>query len=82
MRNITIERDGKIYHTAKFYLDKYALLDQDLRVARANGLPFIMVKATRYYNETDLHDYYSGRIGNDVNRKQKSRKPIDKSLNV
>lgn len=66
MRNTTIERDGKIYHTAKFYLDKYELLDQDLRVARNNGLPYIMLKSTRFYNETDLHDYYSGRIGNDI----------------
>ena len=66
MRNTTIERDGKIYHTAKFHLDKYALLDHDLRVARKNGLPFIMVKSTRYYNENDLHDYYSGKIGNDI----------------
>ena len=66
MRNTTIERDGKRYHTAKFYLDKYALIGQDLRAARKNGLPFIMVKSTRYYNENDLHDYYSGRIGNDI----------------
>ena len=66
MKKIVVEKDGKTYYTAKFYLDKYALLDQDLRAARKNGLPFIMVKSTRYYNENDLHDYYSGRIGNDI----------------
>ena len=40
MKMIMVEKDGKTYYSAKFYLDKYALLDHDLRVARKNGLPF------------------------------------------
>ena len=40
MKMIMVEKDGKTYYSAKFYLDKYALLNHDLRVARKNGLPF------------------------------------------
>lgn len=53
---------------------KYDLDCSELKQARENGLPFRMSPGggRYYYRERDIHDYYSGRIGNDV-------KPLPKS---
>lgn len=60
----------EIWMSAKDVYTKYDLDCHELKTARDNGLPF---KATPkggryYYRERDIHDYYSGRIGNDVKK--------------
>ena len=49
---------------------KYDLDCHELKAARDNGLPFRATpKGGRYYyREQDIHDYFSGRIGNDVKK--------------
>ena len=62
------KESAKAWLPAKDICAKYALDYRELRSARENGLPFRATpKGGRYYyRESDIHDYYSGRIGNDV----------------
>ena len=61
------------WHETAYYLMEYAMKPSELLRARQNGLPYRVIRNTYYYNEDDFHDYYAGRIGNDVeaNAKQK-----------
>ena len=50
------------------FAEKYGLDQACLRKARQNGLPFRMRGKIYLYREKDIHDYYSGKIGNDTKR--------------
>lgn len=52
---------------------KYRLTQSELSAARRNGLPYIYRNRTYWYNEDDLHAYYSGLIGYDVERASAAR---------
>ncbi len=58
--------DGKEYRQGGYYMKLYSLCSQDLLEARENGLPYIKQGRYYYYNEQDFHDYFSGKIGKDV----------------
>lgn len=66
MNETKLIRDGKEYHVSLHFIYKYNLTTQALNKAKKNGLPHIKVRGVSYYNEQDFHDYYAGRIGNDV----------------
>lgn len=59
---------SEIWLSAKDIYTKYDLDCHMLKSARENGLPFRATpkRGRYYYREKDIHDYYSGRIGNDV----------------
>lgn len=61
---------GREYLPASYYMEKYDLTQYALRQAEKNGLPCIKVRGVFYYNEQEFHDYYAGRIGNDVEEKR------------
>ena len=65
-----IIRGGREYHISPHFIYKYNLTKDALRRARKNGLPYIKESGVYFYNENDFHDYFAGRIGNDVKRKQ------------
>ena len=58
------------YLPASYYIKKYDLTQYALRQAEKNGLPCIKARGVSYYNEREFHDYYAGRIGNDVEEKR------------
>ena len=55
----------------QYFLRKYAMEAASLRAARANGLPFKKYGRLYFYREKDINNYYAGKIGNDVKRRQK-----------
>lgn len=59
-----------IWMPAKDVYIKYDIDCHSLKAARDNGLPFRAAPKSRryYYREQDIHDYFSGKIGNDVKK--------------
>ena len=68
MNDTKLIRDGKVYYIALHFIYKYDMTQDALRKAKKNGLPYIKEHGISYYNEQDFHDYYAGRIGNDVEK--------------
>lgn len=66
MKDTKLIRDGKAYYTALYFINEYSMTSDAIRKARINGLPYIKERGAFYYNEQDFHDYFAGRIGNDV----------------
>ena len=70
MSRTELTRGGREYLPAAYYMEKYDLTQYALRQAEKNGLPCIKARGVSYYNEQEFHDYYAGRIGNDVEEGQ------------
>ena len=70
MSRTKLTRGGREYLPASYYMEKYDLTQYALRQAEKNGLPCIKARGVSYYNEQEFHDYYAGRIGNDVEEGQ------------
>lgn len=68
MNDTKLIRDGKVYHMSLHFKYEYGMTSKALCKAKKNGLPYIKEHGISYYNEQDFHDYYAGRIGNDVER--------------
>ena len=70
MKDIEIKRSDRTYLRASYYMEKYDLTQYALRQAEKNGLPCVKDCGVSWYNEQEFHDYYAGRIGNDVEAEQ------------
>ena len=68
MKDTRLIRDSKVYYIALYFINEYNMTSDALRKARKNGLPYIKERGAFYYNKKDFHDYFAGRIGNDVER--------------
>lgn len=54
---------------------KYNLDCGELKKMRENGLPYCKSGKSFLYREKDIHDYFSGKIGNDIVKQEgKTRK--------
>lgn len=69
MNGADMVHDGKEYYISLHFIYKYNLSKNALQRARKNGLPYIKVRGVYFYNEQEFHDYYAGRIGNDIERR-------------
>ncbi len=72
MNSTDMIHDGKEYRISPHFIYKYNLSKTALQRARKNGLPYIKVRGVYFYNEQEFHDYYAGRIGNDVERQARN----------
>lgn len=63
-----IQTDNGIYWRSEYFKDKYGVKWCELVKALGNGLLFIRKSNQYYVCEKDFHDYYAGKIGNDVNQ--------------
>lgn len=63
-----LQTDNGIYWRSEYFKDKYGVKWSELEKAFKNGLPFILNRNQYYAREEDFHDYYAGKIGNDVNQ--------------
>lgn len=69
MNHTKMNRGGREYLPAAHFMKKYELSASALRQAKKNGLPYIEERGVSYFSEQDFHDYFAGRIGNDVGGK-------------
>ena len=58
------------YVNGTWLLENLALKSSELLVARKNGFPCLVRGKYCLYKLSDIHDYYSGRIGKDVEGKK------------
>lgn len=58
--------NGRPYYQAGYYFRHCNVDKNDMVKARDNGLPFVKQGKFYYYNKQDFFDYWSGKIGNDV----------------
>lgn len=66
MDHTKMNRGGREYLPATYFMEKYELSRNALRQAKKNGLPYIEQRGVTYFSEQEFHDYFAGRIGNDV----------------
>ena len=75
-RDLTLPCDREsVEKRVTYFREKYGLYTEELRVARANGLPYRLAGGTKkqhyVYREIDVNNYYAGKIGNDVNKRRR-----------
>ena len=49
-----------------YFFLKYDISPYMFKKMRSNGFPFKKIGSRYYYREQDIHDYFSGKIGNDI----------------
>lgn len=54
---------GRTYYHIDYYITKYDISEDLLRVHRRNGLPSEKIGRGVFINEDDFHAYFSGKIG-------------------
>lgn len=57
---------GEDYHCQAYYTRVYRLTKGEWITARKNGLPYVERYNANFYSKKLFHDYFAGRIGNDV----------------
>ena len=61
---------GRLYQPQRVIENKYYISDAELRKHRKTGLPSIKVVGHIYFNEDDFHRYFSGEIGDAIEKEE------------